>query len=92
MKMLGTEKLRTCCVCGEIGARVKAINDRSYTEVFNYGQLEDLVGGSDRPVCNSCWKKYKRLASQKQKADEIKKLINKLERTISHEHKNQNHR
>lgn len=84
-------KLKTCELCRKTSTP-KKVTHRDGIYGWNFHNKEDLSFESKDVLCVGCWNKVRSLIERKHKADEVGKIINELERTISHEHKNQNHR
>ena len=82
---------RTCDLCGKLGA-AKKVNRKSDVYRWNAEDQRDNTTIPKDMLCLACWNKVRAIARKEAEADECRRLINKLTRSISNERKNQNNR
>lgn len=80
--------LLMCDVCFVVGGKAKV---RTRSDVFGWnlqGRM-DYATAPKNTLCTGCWNKAKAVLKREREADQIKQLVNKLNRTIKNG-KNQN--
>lgn len=85
--------INCCDVCGTL-VPPKKVCDRSGVWGWNFDGPKDYKSKSKSMLCMGCWNKIRPLHKKAIEVDELRTLINRLNRTISDEKKrnNQNHR
>jgi len=85
------EKIRYCDLCDKKGNQ-STIYVRNDVYGWEFDGRNDYIGKSKTCLCMACWNKVRAIVNKENEADECRKLLNKLTRSISNERKNQNHR
>jgi hypothetical protein len=83
--------LRTCDICGKVGA-AKRVCSRSDVYRWNVEDRNDYATATKDMLCMGCWNKVRAIVRKEDEADECRRLLNKLTRSISDERKNQDNR
>jgi hypothetical protein len=74
-----------CDVCGKFG-RPKKVQERNGVWGWNIPK-GDYSSKSKNMLCMGCWNVVRALKKRERESDELRKFINKLQRTISNERK-----
>lgn len=89
-------RVRCCDLCGKEGT---TSNIYSRTDVWAWNdprRFSRKCAGADwvqkNVLCMGCWNKVRAISRKEEEAEENRRFLNKLERVISNERKNQNHR
>jgi hypothetical protein len=78
-----------CDVCGKVGPK-KKVQQRNDVWGWNFDGPKDYKTQSKSMLCMGCWNKIRPLCVKQRKCDEMRTFINKLQRTISNERKQNN--
>lgn len=84
--------LSFCELCGKFGSPM-SIKTRFNLYGWNRVSKEDRAKTPSKDtLCMACWNSVRRIVRKEKEADECRRLLNKIERVISNERKNQNNR
>lgn len=84
-------RVRHCDLCGKEGT-TSTIYERNDVWGWNRDGRDDYTTESKSALCTSCWNKVRAIVRKQDEADECRRLLSQLTRSISNERKNQNDR
>jgi hypothetical protein len=84
-------KLVECELCG-FRSTPKKVSHRGDTFGWNFESRKDYTTKTKSTLCMGCWNKVRPIVKRQEEAEECRSIINKINRSISDERKNQNNR
>ena len=84
-------QIRHCDLCGKEGTAA-TIYTRNDVRGWNFDGRHDYTTKPKDCLCMACWNKVRAIVRKEEQADECRRLLNKLTRSISDERKNQDDR